>query len=208
MDLAAAFDDAFSDPTNTALNTDDSRVNAVIQEHYEVDKPFTYTRTLLWDMEVKKAYYPDKYIRHVVRPGSLRTFNHTVDSHLENFIRITDQMMWKDHSKYSTVVENVSLNYKTHEAVFIGLPEAITPEGEKITTGREQPIFHVKHCAVGPEDDPVNTWRIVHLTDKRDESLVEIFQKIGSTSFLRLFNEVYIRDDLGRTLIRRGLERS
>jgi hypothetical protein len=205
MDHQAIFDVAFANPEYTAIVTPDSAVNQVIRDAYDVDTPFTYTRTQLWDMEVKKAHYPDKYLRHVVRPGSLRTFNHTKDGHFERFIRISDQRMWKDLSTYTTVVEDVRLDRENHRAVFVGLPEVKTPEGGVIIAGKGQPIFHVEHCAVGPEDEPVNTWRIVHLTQERDGTLTEVFDKIGNTTYLRLFNEVYIREDLGRTLTRKEI---
>lgn len=206
MDHQAIFDKAFANPDYTAITTPDSAVNRVIRNAYDVDQPFTYTRTQLWDMEVKKAHHPDKYIRHVVRPGSLRTFNHNRDGSFEYFIRVTDQRMWKDLSIYTTVIEDVRLDHDTHKAVFLGLAEMKTPEGEVITAGKGQPLFHVEHCAVGPEEEPVNTWRIVHLTQGADESLTEVFDKIGNTTYLRLFNEVYIREDLGKVLTRKDAQ--
>jgi hypothetical protein len=45
-------------------------VNQTLADHYEVDRDFLHTRTMLWDMEVRKATAPDKYILTVVRPNS------------------------------------------------------------------------------------------------------------------------------------------
>jgi hypothetical protein len=202
-DYLSEFEAAFANPQYTAIKTADSNVNAVIRDRYEVDQPFTYTRTMLWDMEVKKAHRPDIYIAHVARPGSLKTFDHKRSGDLEYFTRVTDQRLWKDPSKYTTIIERVCLNHSTQNAIFLGAPEATTPEGEVIKAGEDQPIFHVEHAAVGTEDEPVNTWRIVLLTDGRDASFDEAFDKIGNTPFLRLFNEVYIRNDLGRVLTRK-----
>ncbi|KAJ4318022.1 hypothetical protein N0V84_007076 [Fusarium piperis] len=96
MSYSETFEAAFADPKNTAITSPDADVNAIIRNNYTVDEPFTYTKSLLWDMEVNKALGPDKYIRHVVRPGSLKVVDHTKDGSLEFFLRITDQRIWKD----------------------------------------------------------------------------------------------------------------
>lgn len=53
-----------------------------------------------------------------------------------------------------------------------------------------------EHAVGGTEARPLNRWRIVHLTDGRDERLVERFAQIGSASGLPEFIERYIERDL------------
>lgn len=197
------FKAAFATPTFTAILTPDSRVNSVIAESYDVDEPFTYTLTQLWDMEVRKAHRPDKYIHYVAKPGSLRIFGIRKEGDLEFFYRVTEQRSWKDPEKYTKVIEDVRLDHKNHTAFFLGVTEATTPEGETIVAGEDQPLFHVEHSAKGTEEDPINVWSIVFLTEEKDSSLVELFEKISDPKHLRGFNEVYIRDDLGRKLTRK-----
>jgi hypothetical protein len=154
-------------------------------------------------MEVRKASYPDKYLGSLVKPGSLGRFPSTKRGHIEDFTRITSQQLWKDASRYTTVIEHVRLFHDTHRAIFIGAPEFVTPDGRKVTAGREQPIFHVEHSAVGPEERPLNVWRIVHLTDGKDDALDLVFDDMAKDPYLRYFNEVYIREDLGLRLDRK-----
>ncbi|KAF4969936.1 hypothetical protein FSARC_2922 [Fusarium sarcochroum] len=203
MSYSETFEAAFADPKNTAITTPDSDVNATIERYYNVDKPFTYTKTQLWDMEVKKAHYPDKYIRHVVRQGSLKTFDHSKKGPYEYFIRITDQRLWKNLDEYATIIERVCLDHDNRKAIFLGIPEVTLPDGTELTSGEKQPVFNVEHAVVGTEESPVNTWRVVHLTEGRDESLVAAFEPFQHNVYLRLFNEVYIREDLGRELVRK-----
>ncbi|RSL44167.1 hypothetical protein CEP54_014789 [Fusarium duplospermum] len=199
------FEAAFADPKNTAVTTPDADVNAIISKNYTVDEPFTYTKSLLWDMEVKKALGPDKYISHVIRPGSLKVVDHTKEGSLEYFTRITDQRVWKDPDQYTTVIEHICLDHVNQKAFFLGVAEATLPDGTKLTSGERQPLFHVEHCAVGSEENPVNTWRIVHLTEARDEDLVKAFDGMMRDPYLRQFNEVYIREDLGRQLVQKDI---
>lgn len=205
MTYAETFEAAFADPKNTAITTPDADVNAIIRNNYTVDEPFTYTKSLLWDMQVKKAFGPDKYISHVIRPGSLKVVGHIKEGSLEYFIRITDQRVWKDPDQYTTVIENICLDHVNQKAFFLGVAETALPDGTIIKRGETQPLFHVEHCAVGSEENPVNTWRIVHLTEGRDEDLVKAFDGLVRNPFLRQFNEVYIREDLGRQLVRKDI---
>ncbi|EEU43734.1 uncharacterized protein NECHADRAFT_82828 [Fusarium vanettenii 77-13-4] len=148
MSYASTFEAAFADPKNTAITTPDADVNAIISNNYTVDEPFTYTKSLLWHMEVKKAQAPDKYISHVVRPGSLKVVDRTEEGLIE-FTRITDQRMWKHPDQYTTIIERVCLDHVNKKAFFLGMAEATLPDGTKITSGEKQPLFHVEHCAVG-----------------------------------------------------------
>lgn len=194
---------AFADKNNTAIALPNSKVNEIIRKSYDTDEPFTYTRTQLWDMEDKKAHHPDKYLGYIIRPGSLKIFDERREGNVEYFTRVTDQRRWKDFAEFTTVIERVCVDHDTRRAFFLGTGTAETPTGEKIVAGDKQALFHVEHSVVGSEDEPENVWRIVHLTDSPDAELLEFFKKMGESPYLREFNEVYIREDLGKRLDRK-----
>ncbi|KAF4340517.1 hypothetical protein FBEOM_5555 [Fusarium beomiforme] len=137
MSYLEEFETAWSDPKNTAITTPDSDVNATIAKHYIVDKPFTYTKTQLWDMEIKKAHHPDKYLRHLVQPGSLQILDHSKDGQFEYFIRITEQRTWKDPEVYATVIERVCLDHANQNAIFLGVPEITLHDGTRLSSGED-----------------------------------------------------------------------
>ncbi|UKZ95693.1 uncharacterized protein TrAFT101_010514 [Trichoderma asperellum] len=152
-------------------------------------------------MEYNKAHNPGKYLRHILRPGSVRVFNVRKDGPREIFVRVSDQATWVDPSKYSTIIEQVFIDNESQREFFIGIPEVEDPEGKRIVTG-PQVLFHVEHSATGTEDEPLNVWRIVHLDKDEDGKIKEVFAKMGASLYLREFNEVYIREDLGKKLNR------
>ncbi|KAL7947485.1 hypothetical protein V8C42DRAFT_317923 [Trichoderma barbatum] len=194
---------AFKDPNNTTIVFEPSNVNQVIKSrHYDADHDWTYTKTQLWDMEIKKAHNPAKYLRHLLRPGSLRLLNVQKNGSTETFVRITDQGTWADPTKYNTVIEQVFLDYDKEKAFFIGVPEAEGPDGQKIVAGTQQPLFHVEHSVTGTEDEPLNVWRVVLLDKDEDGKLKNAFKNLTDSPYLREFNEVYIREDLGKKLER------
>ncbi|KAL6872064.1 hypothetical protein J3F83DRAFT_733674 [Trichoderma novae-zelandiae] len=193
---------AFKDPNNTAIVFEPCNVNKVIHSgHYDAEPDLHYTKTQLWDMEVKKAHDPAKYLRAVVRPGSLKVFNVHKDGPKETFVRVTDQRTWRDPTVYNTVIEQVFLDHDKQKAFFIGVPEVEGPDG-RIVAGKKQALFHVEHSATGTEDEPLNVWRVVHLDKDEDGSLRETFKRFMDSPYLREFNEIYIREDLGKKLER------
>ncbi len=48
------FERAWADPRNTRVEPPSVDVNRVLAEHYRTSEPLTFTRTMLWDMEVRK----------------------------------------------------------------------------------------------------------------------------------------------------------
>lgn len=203
MDFEAAFEQAFIDPRYTATSFPPSDVNSVIESNYEVDSPFVYTRSQLWDMEVKKAHEPETYLYQLVRPGSVLQLDKHQDKHLEYFVRISDQKTWKNTSIFTRVIERVCLDHTSRRAFFLGEESLELPGGTRILAGKEQPIFYVEHSVAGTEDAPLNIWRIVLLTDQKDESVISVFKDMAESKYLREFNEVYIRRDLKHKLVRR-----
>jgi hypothetical protein len=60
----------------------------------------------------------------------------------------------------------------------------------------EQPLFHVEHSVSGDELQPLNRWRIVHLTNGPKHELTELFKVMANSVLLPEFVENYIRNDL------------
>ena len=59
----SVFQNAWADPSNTRFELPPVNINEVLAEHYSTSEPLTFTRTMTWDMEVRKALKPDDYIR-------------------------------------------------------------------------------------------------------------------------------------------------
>lgn len=203
MDHEKILEDAWSSPANTKIALAPADVNKILGEEYEVETPFTYTRTMLWDMEVHKARQPDKYIPYVVKPVSAEKFPSVRHGAFEDFTRVSEQRVWNEPSTYCTVIEQVRLDHENRRAFFIGVDEFVTPDGRRFVAGGQQPLFLVEHSALGSEDEPLNMWRIVHPTETVDTSLVELFQRKAREHPLSGFHEVYIRDDLHISLARK-----
>ncbi len=60
LDHEGEFQRAWADPSNTRLELARVDVNRVLAVHYRTSEPLTFTRTMLWDMEVRKAWSPDR----------------------------------------------------------------------------------------------------------------------------------------------------
>ncbi|KAK5988200.1 hypothetical protein PT974_12340 [Cladobotryum mycophilum] len=202
MDHEQVLISALEDPNNTVVILPPANVNRIIRTHYKADPNFTYTKTQLWDMEVNKARNPEKYLGDLVRPGSLEVLDVKKGGRFESFIRVTDQRVWKDGSVFTKVIEKVLVDNETQRAFFIGVSEVETSDGRKIMAGREQALFHVEHSTSGTEREPLNVWNIVLLDKDEDGTLRQAFQPFLNSPYLRGFNEVYIREDLGQELVR------
>jgi hypothetical protein len=121
---------AWFNPAYTQSELESIDVNRVLRESYALSQPLTFTRAMLWDVEVRKARDPQR--------------------------------------------------------------------GD----GR-QPLFHVEHAVGGTEAQPLNLWRIVHLTHGRDQRLIDRFAALDDARALPEFIELYIRRDLDIALSRR-----
>ncbi|QKV80735.1 hypothetical protein [Amycolatopsis sp. Hca4] len=203
LDHPAVFEQAWGAPENTVVDLPPVRVNDVLRDRYDVRPPFAYTGAQLWDMEVRKAAAPDIYIPTVVKPGSAEKFPSVHHGQLEDFTRVSEQRLWAAPEHYTTVIEHVRLDHENRRAFFIGADRFEAPDGRIFTAGSGQPIFHVEHSVAGPEDDPLNLWRIVNLTDRPDAALAAAFDDLANDPYLRVFIEVHLRKDLGRELVRR-----
>ncbi|QRP49378.1 hypothetical protein [Amycolatopsis sp. FDAARGOS 1241] len=196
-------DRAFATAGTTGIVLPPVDVNGVLHERYEVTPPASFTATSLWDMEVRKAKAPDKYLPALVKPGSLEVFPGERHGRFEDFTRVSEQGLWLKQDTFGVVVEHVRLDHHDKRAYFVGAERYRAPDGRAFEAGTGQPIFHVEHSVAGSEEAPLNLWRIVHLTDRPDPALVAYFDGMGRDPYLRVFNEVYLREDLNRTLMRR-----
>ncbi len=60
------FEKCWDNPEYTQITLDNIDVNKTLS-FYITNKPLHFTRTMLWDMEKKKAWNPGNYIPYVVR---------------------------------------------------------------------------------------------------------------------------------------------
>jgi hypothetical protein len=201
LDHEAIFERAWTAPGTTSVELPPVSVNDVLRDRYDVRPPFAYTGERLWDMEVRKAAAPDRYIPTVVKPGSAEKFPSVRHGRFEDFTRVSDQRLWTAPDRFATVIEHVRLDHENRRAFFIGAERFEAPDGRVFTAGA--PIFHVEHSVAGPQDAPLNLWRIVHLTDAPDPALAAAFTELANDRYLRVFIEVHLREDLGRDLVRR-----
>ena len=199
------FERAWADPRNTRVELPPVDVNLVLAKYYRTNEPLRFTRTMLWDMEVKKAYRPDLYIPSVVLEGSARYWRPRAAANgAVSFVRSTQQRLWLEPQQRGLVLEQVFLNRALQRATFIGAAELVDEDGNVLRAGTRQPLFHVEHSVDGEESRPLNRWRIVYLTGGPAQRLIERFDRARQV-WLREFIEIYIRRDLGIDLTRRAI---
>jgi hypothetical protein len=189
---------AWNDPAATRYALTPLDVNNVLADRYVLGKPLVFTRTMLWDLETRKARHPDVFIPYVVATGSAAAWG---DENV--FVRKSMQRLWLAPETYGLVLEQTELDHANQIVTFIGAAEHPGPDGELLRATTEQPIFHVEHSVGGTETQPVNLWRIVHRTTTPDARLVATFARIDTNPWLPEHIEIYIRDVLGIALARR-----
>lgn len=200
------FDRAWVDSSNTRFELPPVDVNQVLAERYRTSEPLTFTRTMLWDMEARKAWRPDRYIPSVVREGSAYTWGgRPAADGTESFVRSSQQRLWLEPAEYGLVLEQVHVDPTQQKVTFIGAAELPDRDGNLLRAGTRQPLFHVVHSVGGDESRPLNRWRIVHLTDRPEPQLAERFTRMANDVWLPEFIEIYIRNDLNIKLTRRDL---
>lgn len=201
LDHEKEFARAWADPRYTRVERPPVDVNAVLATHYRLSRPLVFTRAMLWDMEVKKAYRPDIFIASVVEAGSAATWAvRALGGGQEAFFRKSAQRM-RLVKGYGLVLEQVRVNPELGKVTFIGTAELPGPDGTVLHATTEQPLFHVEHVATGAETQPINEWRMVHLTDGPNAAMIERFKQ-SESAYLPQFIEVYIQDVLKIDLTR------
>ena len=197
------FERAWTDAGNTRIELPPVDINLVLARYYRTNEPLRFTRTMLWDMEVKKAFRPDLYIPSVVSAGSSCCWRRrTMAGGAESFVRCSRQRLRLKPSARGLVLERVLLNPARQSATFIGTANLLDKDGNLLRAGAGQPLFHVEHSVDGGELQPLNMWRIVYLTDKPEQKLIDRFA-LAKDVWLREFVEIYIRSDLKIELTRR-----
>ncbi len=189
-------------PGHTRFELPDTDVNLVLASRYTTGKPLTFTRGMLWDMEVRKAAHPGTYIPFVVRADSDRSWNRRGGDGGEYLDRCSIQRLWLDPQRFELILERAFINHREQKVTFLGVPELTGADGTLLRAGTGQPLFHVEHSVGGTEPRPLNRWRIVHLTEVVDDRLVEVFKHMAKNPWLAEHTEIYIRDNLGIELTR------
>ena len=199
----AEFARAWDTPGHTRYRLPDSDVNQILPARYTTGSPLTLTRDMLWDMEVRKAAHPGRYIPYVVQAGSDRCWSRRRGDGGEYLDRCSMQRLWLDPQRYELILERAFLNHGEQTITFLGVPELAGPDGAPLRAGTGQPLFHVEHAVGGTDSQPLNRWRIVHLTTARDERLMAVFEGMAASPWLAEHTEIYIRGTLGIQLTRK-----
>src|SRR5215831_2657830 len=198
----AEFARAWDTPGHTRYQLPDTDVNAVLAARYTTSGPLALTRGMLWDMEVRKAAHPGTYIPSVVHAGSDRSWNRHRGDGGEYLDRCSMQRLWLSPQQYQLILERAFLNHRERKVTFLGVPELPGPDGKLLHAGTGQPLFHVEHAVGGTESQPLNRWRIVHLTQAVDHQLTAVFEHMAAGLWLAEHTEIYIRSTLGIELTR------
>lgn len=191
----AEFTAAWSDPANTRFELPPVDINGVLRDRYSLSRPFSMTRSQLWDMEVKKAWDPGRYIPYVVSEGS-SWGRETLADGADHFCRASMQQAWIADGR-CRVLEEVFIDHPARRILFLGRLRMMQASGLDLAAGTMQPLFHVEHGAGGTESEPINSWRIVFLTAAHDTSLIAPFERMVAAGRLPGFVEIYIERDLG-----------
>lgn len=188
------FESAWENQRNTRFELPAVDVNEVLSDCYEVSKPVQLTRSLVWDMELKKAWDPASYIPYVVsRKHSWGRY--FLDDGNERLFREITAQAWIANTR-GPVLEDVFINHQEQKIFFLGRAELETETGETIRTNGFQPLFHVMHAVGGTESNPLNLWRIVILTENNDRQFHRPFEEMVKAGGLPGFLEIYIEKDL------------
>ncbi len=197
------FENAWNNPAYTQIRLDDVDINKALNLSYHTESPVNFTADMLWDMETKKAWSPIHYIPYVVKEG--RSWGKKkLENGNEYFVRISQQKQWLNNDVYEEVFEEVYVNHQDRKITFIGTNRVQDESGNYISFNNEQPLFYVEHSVKGTKDNPVNVWRIIFLTHKKEGKLIELFQKLNNRNILPRFVEIYIENDLHIPLRRKS----
>lgn len=202
-DVVAEFERAWDAPQHTRAVQPEIDINRVLHERYETTEPLNFTRSMLWDVEKRKAAAPGTYIPFVVRHGTDRSWaRRALAGGAESLKRCSQQRMWLHPDNYGLVLERAYLDHHHQKVTFTGEGRLTDPDGRDLQATTLQRRFHVEHAVGGSEEAPLNLWRIVHLTDQEDRQLIDQFSRMGQSPWLPDFVEIYIRHDLNIGLTR------
>jgi hypothetical protein len=194
-----AYRAAWGNPAHTRFELPAVNVNKVLRDRYRMRPDKALTRTSIWDMERKKAWDPRTYIPYVVSEGGSWVRETLTDG--ERFSRASMQKGWIAPGE-GRVLEDVYLSDAKQSIVFLGRERMRGANGEVLEASDFQPIFHVEHGVGGSEDEPLNLWSIVLLTEEKDRRYHRPFEEMVAAGWLPGFIEIYIAKDLGVQLSR------
>ncbi len=197
LDHQREFAGAWADPRYTRFELPPADINNVLADRYATSSPLAFTRDMLWDVEVRKARQPDRYIPSVVRAGSAHAWGRRQEAGAaESFTRSSWQRLWLQPGEYGLVLEQTHLDHRAQKATFIGAAQLAGPDEERLHADPRQALFYVEHSAGGHPGQPVSRWRVVHLTRQPDPALSQVFTRLAAGPWLPEYVEIYIREDL------------
>jgi hypothetical protein len=192
--------EAWNNPLYTRFELPPVNVNKVLKDRYRVTPQKPVTRSMIWDMEGRKAWDPRSYIPYVVSEG--RSWGRTrLQDGSDRFSRSSMQRGWITPQE-GLVLEDVYVSPDRQAIFFLGRERMSGEDGNELQASPFQPIFHVEHAVGGSEEDPLNLWSIVLLTPAPDPRYHAPFEQMVREGLLPGFIEIYIRKDLGRELAR------
>lgn len=203
LDHQTLFQAGWEDPRYTQIEMPPTDINGRLSERYTTDPPVTFTREMLWDNEVRKAWRPDVYVPSEFSEAKTWDARRQSDG-TECFLRSTLQLLWLERNEYGRVLEQVHLDHRRQKVTFIGAAHLEDVDGEVLRADQRQPIFYVEHSVGGDQAQPLSMWRIIHLTDRPHEPTIHAFAQFAKSPWLDEFVESYIEQNLGARLTRRA----
>jgi len=194
------YQDAWNNPLHTRFELPSVNVNKVLKDRYRVTADKRLTRSMMWDMETKKAWDPLTYIPYVVSEGRSWGRN-TLRDGSERFSRSSLQRGWITPER-GRVLEDVYVSHANQVIFFLGRPQMTEESGKELQASRFQPLFHVEHGVGGSEEEPLSLWSIVLLTPEKDARYEQPFEQMVRAGLLPGYIEIYIEKDLHMQLTR------
>ncbi len=186
--------EAWTNTAHTRFELPPVNVNKTLRDRYRLRPERALTRTMMWDMETKKAWNPKTYIPYVVSEG--RSWGRSRLPDGERFCRSSMQRGWITPEQ-GRVLEEVYISHEKQSIFFLGRARMTDESGKELRASDFQPLFHVEHGVGGAEDEPLNLWSIVLLTSHEDTRYHEPFKEMVLSGLLPGFIEIYIERDLG-----------
>ncbi|MFT4548529.1 MAG: hypothetical protein ACI8XO_002505 [Verrucomicrobiales bacterium] len=191
------FERAWNNPAHTRIEPESVDVITILHDYYSTSEALPLTKQILWDAEVKKAWDPGTYIPGVVSEGEAWG-RKSLENGEELLMRASRQRAWATGVDEGPILEEVYLSPGEQSVLFFGRAELSKDAGPDLRASTHQPLFHVEHAVRGTDSHPLNLWRIVHLTAKKDDSLIERqMMETGTPEWLRRFIAIYVETDLG-----------
>jgi hypothetical protein len=198
----SAYREAWADPAHTRFELPPVNVNKVLRDRYRMEPQRLVTRTEIWDMEARKAWDPRTFIPYVVSEARSYGREKLADGSYR-FCRASMQRGWIAE-RYGRVLEDTYVSDAEQAVFFMGRATMPGENGEELAASDLQPVFHVEHAAGGSEDEPLNIWSIVLLTETNDPRYEQPFKEMVRAGLLPGFIEIYIEKNLGMKLSRAG----